>query len=243
MERLHGAAKPDGIGDFRAWELPRVAEGQPVFGIFVLPPVLDRLPKQTVVVANAVTMRGDLQRRHAFHEAGCKASQAAIAKRGIRLHLAQLVEINIEAGQGVAELLGEAEIGQRVHEQAPNQKFERQVVDAPPALFVIDFIGCDPGPDDPVAGDERGGNEPIALAGRSLVLACCVDKPFKDKLAKTANLVAICSIVRAMRPFGEIRFSDAFRHMPLLIALNGRGRAGGVPRHPRCAPHCTPGME
>ena len=143
----------------------------------------------------------------------------------------------------MAELLCEAKIVQRVHKQTPNQKFERQVVDAPPALFVIDFLGCDPGLDDPVAGNERRRDEPVALACRCLVFACRADKPLKDKLAKTADLVAICSIVRAIRPFGEIRFSHAFRHMPLLIAFKGRGRAGGVLRHPRCAPHCTPGTE
>ena len=240
VEQFHGAAKPDGIGDFRAWELPRIPESEPVLRVFVLPAILDRLPEQAVVIANAITMRRDLQRRHAFHEAGCKASQAAIAKCGIRLHLAQLVEIDIEAGQGVAELLGEAKIGQRIHEQAPNQKFQRQVVDAPPALFVIDFLGCDPGLDDPVAGDERRRDEPVALACRCLVLACCADKPLKDKPAKTADLVAIRSIVRAIRPFGKVR---SFSHMPLLIGSSGRGRNGGVPRHPRCAPHCTPGTE
>ncbi len=243
MERLHRAAETDCVSNFRAREFPGVAESEPVLWIFVLPAILDRLPEQAVVIANAITMRGDLQCRHTFHEAGGEASEAAIAKRGIRLHLAQLVEIDIEAGQGLAELSGEAKIVERVHEQTPDQKFERQVVDAPPALFEIGLLGCDPGFDDPVAGDQRGRDEPIPLAGRSLVLACCADKPLKDKLAKTANLVAICFIVRAIRPFGEIRFSHAFRHVPFLIALNGRDRGHGVLRHPRCAPHCTPGSE
>ncbi len=165
MQQLHGAAKSDSIGDFGARELPRVAEGQPVFRVFVLPTVLDRLPEQAVVIADAIAIRGDGQRRHALHETGGEPSEPAIAKSRVRFHLAQLVEVDIQASQGLANLGGEAEIVQRIHKQTPDQKFERQIIDAPPVFFVVCLLGCDPRPDDAVSHDKRGREEPIPLAG------------------------------------------------------------------------------
>ncbi len=245
MERLHRASKADGIGDFGARELPRIAEGQPVFGIFVLPAVLDRLPEQAVIVADAIAIRGDGQRRHALHEAGSEASQAAIAERGIRLHLAQLVEIDVEAGQGLANRGSDPKIVQRVHEQTPDQKFKREIIDPTAVFFVICLLGCDPWSHDLVAHDKRGRDEPIPLAGRCLVFACCADKPLKDELAKTADIVTVChSVVRARGPLLEIRFWHCLRHIPFLIALNARTLGGGEHlRHARRAPYRTPRTE
>ncbi len=163
MKQLHRAAKPDGVSDFGARKLPRIGESQPVFGIFVLPAVLDRLAEQTVIVADAVAICGDLQRRHAFHKAGRKPPQAAVAKRCVGLHLGEFFKIDVKAGERFTELSGKAEIVQRVHEQTADQKLQRQVVDAPPAFLVIRSFGCDPGLDDLVARDESGRDEPIAL--------------------------------------------------------------------------------
>ena len=123
VERFHRAAKTDRIGDFRARELPRVAESQPILGIFVLPAIFDGLAEQAVVVADAVAVGCDLQCRHALHEAGCEASEAAIAEGRVGLHLGELVEIDVETAKGIAELSGEAKIVQRVHEETPDQKF------------------------------------------------------------------------------------------------------------------------
>src|SRR6516165_12058257 len=52
---FHPAAVKDIVGYLRALELPRVQKGQPLFGVFLLPAVLDDLAEQTVVVADAVT--------------------------------------------------------------------------------------------------------------------------------------------------------------------------------------------
>ena len=124
MERFHRAAESDGVGNFGARKLPRIGESQPVLWIFVLPAILDRLAEQAMIVADAIAICSDLQCRHAFHEAGRKPSQAAIAERGIRLHFGKLVEIDIEAGQSFADLIREAKIGQRVHKKTPDQEFE-----------------------------------------------------------------------------------------------------------------------
>ena len=139
----------------------------------MLPAILDGLAEQAVVVADAVAVGCDLQCRHAFHEAGCKASEAAIAERGVGLHFGELVEIDVEAGKGLAELNGEAEIVQRVHEKTPDQKLQRQVINTPPAFFIVGFLGSDPGLDDPVPGDQRRREEPIPRTCRGLIFARC----------------------------------------------------------------------
>ena len=95
---LDRAAEADVIADFRPVKFPRVAQRQPVFRIFLLPAVLHDLAEQAVVVADAVAVGGDVERRHALHEAGCEPAQAAIAQRGIGFQRTQLVEIDVEAG-------------------------------------------------------------------------------------------------------------------------------------------------
>ena len=77
--------KPIVVDHLGPLELPGVAERQPVLGIFVLPAVDDHLAEQAVVVADAVAVRGNAERGHAFHEAGGEPAEAAIAERRVRL--------------------------------------------------------------------------------------------------------------------------------------------------------------
>ncbi len=102
IHRLDGAAEADVVGDLRTLELPRVAVRQPVLGVFLLPAILHRLSEQAVVVADPVAVGGHREGRHAFHEAGCEPAEAAVAERRIGLDGAQHVEIDTEAGQGLA---------------------------------------------------------------------------------------------------------------------------------------------
>ena len=87
--RLDAAAELDVVDHFRPRELPRVAERQPFLRIFLLPAVADDLAEQAVIVADAVAVGRDAERRHALHEAGGEAAETAIAERGIRLGRAQ----------------------------------------------------------------------------------------------------------------------------------------------------------
>ena len=64
------AAEADGIFGFRPLELPRVAEREPVLRQLVLPAVADLLQEQAVLVADAVAVGRNAERRHAVHEAG-----------------------------------------------------------------------------------------------------------------------------------------------------------------------------
>ena len=68
----------------------------------MLPAVLDHLAEQAVVVADAVAVGGDAERRHALHEAGGEPAEAAIAERGVGLELAQPVEVDAELAQRLA---------------------------------------------------------------------------------------------------------------------------------------------
>ncbi len=135
MQGFHGAAEAYGIGDFRAWKLPGRAESQPILGIFVLPAIFNRLPEQAVVVTDTIAIRGDGERRHALHETGREPPEAAVAERRVGLHVLQLVEIDIEACQGLAHLGGKPEIVQRVHKQASDEEFKGHVIDAPSVLL------------------------------------------------------------------------------------------------------------
>ena len=104
--------KPMCVVDLGTRKLPGIAEIQPVLGIFVLPAVADGLAEQAVVVADAIAVGGDRQRRHALHETGGEAAEAAIAQRCVGLDVAQLVEIDVEAGERRAHRLDQAEIAQ-----------------------------------------------------------------------------------------------------------------------------------
>ena len=173
------AAEADVIGDLRARELPGVAEGQPVLRIFVLPAVLDRLAEQAVIVADAIAHRGDFERRHAVHETGGESAEAAIAERRVGLDLAQLVEIDAElrrarrAWRPVRSRLVSVSISRR-----PIEKFEREIINAPPVLCVVAFRRGEPAFDETVARGEGGRDEPVARTRGRVVLA--------DRIGETA---------------------------------------------------------
>ena len=168
---LDMAAEADVIGDLRPGELPGVAEGQPVLGIFLLPAVLDDLAEEAVLVADAVAVGRYRQGRHAFHEAGGEPAEAAVAERRVGFDLAQRVEVDAQARQGLAHRLGQAEVGQRVEHQAADQELQRHVVDALGAARVCRVIGPLPALHDAIADRQRGGEEPVAGTGVRLDLA------------------------------------------------------------------------
>ena len=119
------AAEADAVGEFGALELPRVAEGEPILGQFLLHAVLDLLLEQAVLVADAVAERVDLEGRHALHEAGGEAAEAAIAQRGVGLALEQVGEVDALLGERLLDGVGQAEIADGVGEQAADEEFER----------------------------------------------------------------------------------------------------------------------
>ncbi len=124
LDHFDPAAEPDRIIVFGTDELPRIAVDEPVLRRFLLPAAADDLAKETVVVADAVAVRGDRQGRHAVHETRGEAAEAAIAERRVGLDLAQVGQIDAEFVERFRHRLRDAEIGQGVEQQAPDQEFE-----------------------------------------------------------------------------------------------------------------------
>ena len=118
------AAVTDPVRCFAAGKFPRVTVVEPGFRRFSLPAVLDDLAKQAVVVANAITISGDVESGHAFHEAGGKAAKTAIAECGVGLKFFDKIQIDIQVGQGLLECAREFEIAECVAQQAANEEFE-----------------------------------------------------------------------------------------------------------------------
>src|SRR6202041_2484293 len=85
IDVFDAAAEMDVIDHLGPLEFPGVAEAQPLVRIFLLPAVVDDLAEQAEIVADAVTDRGNAERRHAFREAGGGPAEAAGAEgRGRR---------------------------------------------------------------------------------------------------------------------------------------------------------------
>ena len=155
-------AEADRITVFGALELPRIAVDKPILGRFLLPSAPDDLPEEPVVVANAIAVGGDSERRHAVHETGGETSKAAVAERCVRLDPAQFGEAHAEFLQRLLHRLGDPDIRHRIEQEAADQEFERKVID-PFAPVVIGGVGRDHPPlDNDVAGGEGDGEKPVA---------------------------------------------------------------------------------
>ena len=68
------SAVADVVRDFRARHLPRIAEAQPLVGLFNLPAVLYFLIEEAELVANAVADGRNIQRGERIHVAGGEAA-------------------------------------------------------------------------------------------------------------------------------------------------------------------------
>src|SRR3984957_2848452 len=130
LDHFDPTAEPNRVIVFGTDEITRIAVDEPVLWRFLLPPAANNLAKEAVVVADAVAVRSDRQRRHAIHETCGEAAEAAIAERRVRLDPAQVRQVDAEFVERFRHGLRDAEIGQRVEQQAPDQKFEREIIDA-----------------------------------------------------------------------------------------------------------------
>ncbi|MGY4432985.1 hypothetical protein ACVWWO_005462 [Bradyrhizobium sp. F1.13.1] len=138
---LDTAAEANVIDHFGPLQFPGVAEAEPFVRVFLLPALIDDLAEQAVIVTDAVADRGDRQRRHAFHEAGGETAQAAVAERRVRLAFAQLRQGDAEIAERDLEDLQQPHIVQRVAEEAADQEFEREIVDALASRIVAVLLG------------------------------------------------------------------------------------------------------
>src|SRR5262249_56560390 len=109
--------------------------------------------------------------------------------RSVRLGLAQPIEISAEAFQRTACRLDQLQVCQRVEEQATNQEFDREVIDA---LFP-EPPGCgatlQKDVDDAVTYRQRRGPIPIRISRGFARLAQGVGQLRLDRVAKLGFVV------------------------------------------------------
>ena len=168
---LDAAAEVHVIDHFRALEFPRVAEAEPFVGIFLLPAVRDDLAEQAEIVADAIADGGDRQRRHALHEAGRKAPEAAIAECGVGFAFAQFGQADAEIAERRIEHRQQPHIVQRVGEQPANQELQAEVIDPLAAGVVALLFGEQPAVHDAVAQRQRRRLVPVVPGGHRGILA------------------------------------------------------------------------
>ena len=150
----------------RARHLPRVRAAQPVVGLLVLPAVLDRLPEDAVLVAQAVAHRRELQaspssrgsRPRAARGRRCRARRRAPARAG-RASRA------VSAPTTCCDDRVEQQVRDVVRERAADQELHRQVVDALGVLALVGLLGADPALREDVAHRARDRLEPLARPG------------------------------------------------------------------------------
>ena len=137
-----------------------------------------------MIVTDAVAESRDAERRHALHEAGGETPETAIAERGVRFELRDGIEIEADERERFAHLLLEAEIAERILEQASDQKFEREIVDSlAPGAFGLADRGH-PAVDNLVAHREDRGRQPVVVERERRRLADIVDEFGLDFLAQ-----------------------------------------------------------
>ncbi|MCY1427006.1 hypothetical protein D9M71_428360 [compost metagenome] len=165
------AAEADAVGHLGSLELPGIAEIQPGLGLLGLPTLHYHLAEQPVLVADAVAVGSQAQGGHALHEAGRQAPQTAVAEGSVGLHFTDPFQVHVQFGQGLARHLQQVEVVQVIEQQAANEEFQRQVIDALFILPVDQGGGLLPTVDHMVASGQGHGLEPVVIEGVARVLA------------------------------------------------------------------------
>ena len=175
------AAETDFVGAFPALEFPRIAVREPGFGQFALfAIVLDPLTEHAVHVTDAVTKSGQFEAGEAFHEARREPAQPAIAQRCIGFEHFELRQIDAQLGQGRGHLTLTPEIGDGVAQQAPDQKFQAEIIDTLGTLLMRRPGGRDPALHHIVTHRENGRVEPVKRARGGFVLTDSMQQRVDD---------------------------------------------------------------
>ena len=82
----------------RLGEFPRVSEEKPIVGALHLPAILKGLFEDAVLITNAITGAGDIERGEGIEEAGCQAPKPAIAQTRFNIEGDDLLKVKIEFG-------------------------------------------------------------------------------------------------------------------------------------------------
>ncbi len=164
------AAEAHLVHALRAGDLPGATVLEPLIGRLLLHAAHDVLPENAVVVAQAVAHARDAERGHRIQKAGREPAQAAVAQACVRLLIEHLLQVDAELGQRGARFFQHTQIDQAVFQQAPDQKFERQVVDDFRLLALALLPSARPTIEHPIASQAGRRDEVIELRGRARVL-------------------------------------------------------------------------
>ncbi|OPX81059.1 MAG: hypothetical protein A4E52_02255 [Pelotomaculum sp. PtaB.Bin013] len=102
--------------------LPGIPVFKPMIRHLHLKALLNLLFKQTVFIADPITMTRDLQICHRIKKTGRQSSQAAIAQPGISLLINQVLQVNAQLPQPFCHNFRKPQIHQVIGEEFANQK-------------------------------------------------------------------------------------------------------------------------
>src|SRR5690606_7047900 len=120
-----------------------------------------------------------------------QTAEAAVAQRRVGLERGDGVEIDAEPAERLAHGLGETHVAERVLEQAADEEFEREIIDALAAAALGFADRLRPAVDDSIAQREDRGREPIVIAGAGDVLAHRIGKLGKNAGAQFFRTYAL----------------------------------------------------
>ena len=117
---------------------------EPVIRDLNLVAVDDLLLEEAVLVTDAAAMSRQTVRRHRVDEAGREASEAAVAKTGIRLLLIRLTQVDLETSEHILYSILDAEVHEVRLQQAADQELDGEIVDLLLSPFHVRAVRLDP---------------------------------------------------------------------------------------------------
>jgi hypothetical protein len=135
-----------------------------------------------VLVADAVAVEGDAERRRGVEKTGGQPPEAAVAETGVVLAIDELLEIHAEAEERVLILRERAEVEDAAHQQPAEEKLGGEVVDAFHVVAVIAVLRDEPAIHQPVAHRVSQRLQDVLLGGVELVARHRVHHPVCERL-------------------------------------------------------------
>ena len=168
---FHRSAETDLVHRLGALEFPGALAAQPVLRRLDLAAVIEALLEQAVLVADAVAETRAADGRHGVEITGGETAEAAIAERRIGLVGQNLFHRQAEFVEGRLDMLVQTQIGDRVFEEAADEEFHRQVVDALLVAGIGGAGGGEPAVDNEVTHGQRQRHAPVVGLGVAGILA------------------------------------------------------------------------
>ena len=199
LDAVDTAAEVDELRVLGAREFPRVAVLEPAVRLLDLLPVDDALAEDAVVVAEAVAHAREVERTHRVEEARGEAPKSAVSEPGVHLEVAQGVPVDAVLLQRLGTLAVELEVHDIVAEEAADEEFKGQIVDAALVLRVVALLRVDPPLHDAVADRVRERRVLVARRRRAVVLHEGVAEMPGKVLFQTLHRVFDPAVLRLLR--------------------------------------------